>query len=117
MASQIAINYAASSFTSSAFVSVDIWDSHAIAVKLEQRISNAIQKWLRLYSFPTNICLCSFLSACPLPIKTLTSIAKATMLSGQLFFKSQMILFYLLHLSEKQAATDVVTDAETRPDF
>ena len=88
-----------------------------IVVKLEQRISNAIRKWLRLYSFATNICFCSFLSPCPLPMKTVTSITKATMLSGQLFFKSQMILFYLQHLSEKQAATDVVTDAETRPDF
>ena len=54
------------------------------AVKLEQKISNAIQGWLHLHNFTTIICLYSTTSLCPLPIKSFTSITKSAKLSAQL---------------------------------
>ena len=56
-------------------------------VKLEQKISFYIRKWLHLHHSTTNICLYSAPSPCPLPIKSLTSIWKSAKVSGQLLLR------------------------------
>ena len=45
--------------------------------KLQRRICNAIQKWLRLHNSTTNICFYFTSSPCPLPIKSFTWITKS----------------------------------------
>ena len=49
----------------------------SVAVRLEQKTSSFIRKWLNLHNSTTDICLYSSSSPCPLPIKSLTSIFKS----------------------------------------
>ena len=49
---------------------------------LEQLISVTIRKWLGLHHSATNLCLYSNISPCRLPITSLTSIFKASKVSG-----------------------------------
>ena len=55
--------------------------------KLEQKISTYIRKWLRLHNSTSNICLYFSLSPCPLPIKSLSSVAKSAKVSGHLLLR------------------------------
>ena len=52
--------------------------SISVVLKLEQKISCLLRKWLKLHHSTTNICLYSSISPCPLPIKSLTSVLKAS---------------------------------------
>ena len=56
-------------------------------IRIEQKISCFIRKWLKLHNSTTNICLYSSVSPCPLPIKSLTSIMKSAKVSGQLLLR------------------------------
>ena len=51
---------------------------------LEKKISKFIRKWLNIHSSITDISAYSSISACPLPIKSLTSIFKSSKISGDL---------------------------------
>ena len=61
--------------------------SSSAVLRLEQFTSVYIRKWLKLHHPTTNICLYSSTSPCPLPIKSLTSILKATKVSGHLLLR------------------------------
>ena len=56
-------------------------------VRLEQKTSSFIRKWLNLHHSTTNICFYSSSSPCPLPIKSLTSIFKSCKISGLLLLR------------------------------
>ena len=58
-----------------------------VVIKLEQKISCFIRKWLRLHNSTSNICLYSSVSPCPLPLKGLTSVQKAAKVSGHLLLR------------------------------
>ena len=62
----------------------------SVVVKLEQKISFFIRKWLRLNNTTTNICLYSSSSPCPLPIKSLSSVLKSAKVSGQLLLNESV---------------------------
>ena len=59
----------------------------SVAVRLEQKTSSFIRKWLNLHHSTTNICFYSSSSPCPLPIKSLTSIFKSCKISGLLLLR------------------------------
>ena len=86
--------------------------------KLEQRMSNAIQKWLPLHNSATNICLYSTTPPWPLPTKSLTSITKSAKLRGQLLLwesSDPFVSSASVSLNAgKLTATDAVASAETR---
>lgn len=55
-----------------------------VVVKLEQKISNSIRKWLYLHNSTTNIFLYFKSSQCPLPTNGLTCIIKSAKICGKL---------------------------------
>ena len=57
------------------------------ALKLEQKISTFIRKWLKLHNSTSNLCFYSSSSPCPLPVKSLTSILKSAKISGHLLLR------------------------------
>ena len=59
--------------------------THAIC--LERKISATMRKWLKLHHTTSNLCFYSKLSPCPLPMKSLTSILKASKISGHLLLR------------------------------
>ena len=59
----------------------------SFAHRLEQKVSTNIRKWLRLHRSTTNLCLYSSMSPCPIPVKSLTSIFKSSMISGHLLLR------------------------------
>ena len=61
--------------------------SKAIYKKLEQKISYYIRRWLRLHHTISNIVLYSSVSPCPLPVSSLTSVLKASKISGYLLLR------------------------------
>ena len=54
------------------------------AIKLEQRVSTYIRKWLRLHRSTTDLCVYSRHSPCPLPISSVTSLLKSSNSSAYL---------------------------------
>ena len=54
---------------------------------LEKKISKFIRKWLNIHSSTTDLSLYSFISPCPLPIKSLISILKSSKISGYLLLQ------------------------------
>ena len=56
----------------------------SVVLRLEQKISCNIPKWLKLHNSTTNICLYSSVSPYSLPIKILSSMIKAAKVSGHL---------------------------------
>ena len=54
---------------------------------LEKKISKFIRKWLNIHSSTTDLSLYSFISPCPLPIKSLISILKSSKISGYLLLR------------------------------
>ena len=54
---------------------------------LEKKTSKFIRKWLNILSSTTDISLYSFISPCPLFIKSLTSILKSSKISGHLLLR------------------------------
>ena len=61
--------------------------SMSVAQKLESSISVKLRKWLGLHHSTTNLCLYSSISPCRLPISSLTSIFKASKVSGDLMLR------------------------------
>ena len=61
--------------------------SMTLAKQLEQKVSTYIRKWLHLHHSTSSICIYSKSSPCPLPIKSLTSILKASKISGHLLLR------------------------------
>ena len=61
--------------------------SICLASRLEQTISAFIRKWLHLHHSTSNLCLYAASSPCPLPIKSLSSILKASKISGHLLLR------------------------------
>ena len=59
----------------------------SLAARLEQKISTFIRKWLHLHNSMSSLCFYSADSPCPLPIKSLTSVLKASKISGHLLLK------------------------------
>ena len=59
----------------------------SVVKKLEQKISTFLRKWFRIHHSTTSICLYSSSSPCPLPLKSLTSVLKATKVSGHLLLR------------------------------
>ena len=56
--------------------------------KLEQKVSVFIRKWLHLHHSASSLCFYSSVSPCPLPIKSLSSVLKASKISGHLLSRS-----------------------------
>ena len=56
-------------------------------IRLEQKISCFIRKWLKLHNSTSNVCLYSSVSPCPLPLKSLSSVLKAAKVSGHLLLR------------------------------
>ena len=54
------------------------------AIKLDQRVSTYIRKWLRLHRSTTDLCFYSRHSPCPLPISSVTSLLKSSNSSAYL---------------------------------
>ena len=90
-------------------------------VKSEQKISNTIRKWLRLYNYTTNICLYATTSPCPLPIKSLASFTKSSKLNGKLLPRESRDPFIssgsVSLNAGKWTATYAAAKEETRLDF
>ena len=63
------------------------YSEYSLASRLEQTISAFIRKWLHLHHSTSNLCLYAASSPCPLPIKSLTSILKASKISGHLLLR------------------------------
>ena len=61
--------------------------SISIALRLEQKISYFISKWLHLHHSTTNLCFYASSSPCPLPINSLTSTLKSCKISGHLLLR------------------------------
>ena len=59
----------------------------SVAMRLEQKVSTYIRKWLHLHQSTTNLCFYSSTSPCPLPINSLTSILKSCKISGHLLLR------------------------------
>ena len=59
----------------------------SVAMRLEQKVSTYIRKWLHLHQSTTNLCFYSSTSPCPLPINSLTSILKSCKITGHLFLR------------------------------
>ena len=59
----------------------------SVAMRLEQKVSTYIRKWLHLHQPTTNLCFYSSTSPCPLPINSLTSILKSCKISGHLLLR------------------------------
>ena len=55
--------------------------------KLEQKISTYVRKWLKLHRTISDLALYSSVSPCPLPIKSLTSVLKASKVGGYLLLR------------------------------
>jgi len=55
--------------------------------KIEQKISSFIRKWLGLHHTISNLALYSSVSSCPLPLKSLTAVMKASKISGHLLLR------------------------------
>ena len=58
-----------------------------VVVKLEQKVSIFLRKWLRLHNSTTNVCLYSSVSPCPLPLKSLSSVLWDAKISGHLLLR------------------------------
>ena len=56
----------------------------SLAVQLEQKVSVFIRKWLHLYHSTSSLCFYSSESPCQLPLKSLSSILKASKIGGHL---------------------------------
>lgn len=93
----------------------------SVVVKLEQKISCFIRKWLRLKSCTTNVCLYSSISPCPLPINGLSSVFKSAKVGGQLLLQEsadQYVSGSDISLSGgKMNFSKVVKDAENQLKF
>ena len=59
----------------------------SLAARLEQKISTFIRKWLHLHHSMSSLCFYSADSPCPLLIKSLTLVLKASKISGPLLLK------------------------------
>ena len=59
----------------------------SLAARLEQKISSFICKWLYLHHSMSSLCFYSADSPCHLPVKSLTSVLKASKISGHLLLK------------------------------
>ena len=66
--------------------------SMSLAARLEQKISTFICKWLHLHHSMSNLCFYSADLSCPVPIKSLTSVLKASKISGHLLLKHSLDL-------------------------
>ena len=62
-----------------------------LAARLEQKISTFICKWLYLHHSMSSLCFYSADSPCPLPVKSLTSVLKASKISGYLLLKHSLV--------------------------
>ena len=62
-----------------------------LAARLEQKISFFICKWLYLHHSMSSSCFYSAGSPCPLPVKSLTSVLKASKVSGHLLLKHSLV--------------------------
>ena len=60
----------------------------SLAFKLEQKVSIFIHKWLHLHHSTSSLCFYSSVSLCPLPIKSLSSVLKASKISGHLLLRN-----------------------------
>ena len=60
----------------------------SLALKLEQNVSIFIRKWLHLHHSASTLCFYSSVSSCPLPIKSLSSVLKASKFSGYLLLRN-----------------------------
>ena len=80
-------------------------------VKLEQKISNSIRKWLCLHNSTTNICFYSSSSPYPLPVEGLTSILKLANISDKLLLRESSDPFVASASVPVNASNWVASDA------
>ena len=90
-------------------------------IKLEQKVSTFLRKWLRIHRSTTNICLYSSVSPCPLPLSQLTSVLKSSKVSGQLLLRDSAdpcVSNVNIKLnSGKWTANDAINNAEAKLEF
>ena len=60
----------------------------SVTMRLEQKVSTYIRKWLHLHQSTTNLCFYSSTSPCPLPLNSRTSILKSCKISGHLLLRN-----------------------------
>ena len=95
--------------------------SISVVVKLEQKISCFLRKWLRIHQSTTNLCLYSSSSPCPLPLKSLTSILKSAKVSGHLLLRDSSDDLIAKSTPELKCGfwkvSEAVIEAESRLEF
>ena len=95
--------------------------SISVVIKLEQKISSFLRKWLKIHPSTTNICLYSSSSPCPLPLKSLTSILKSAKVSGHLLLRDSTDPNITESTSHLKCGfwdvSEAVIDAESRLEF
>ena len=85
--------------------------SISLTFKLEQKVYVSIQKCLHLNHSASSLCFYSFVSSCPLPIKSLSSALKASNISGNLLLRSSRDLLVSGCIPKLQTGTWKVEDA------
>ena len=90
-------------------------------IKLEQKFSSFIRKWLRLHHSISNLCLYSSVSPCPLPIKSLSSVLKSAKVSGHLLLRDSVDPAVSSNVPVLKAGawsvSEAVVEAERKLDF
>ena len=85
--------------------------SISLTFKLEQKVYVSIQKCLHLNHSASSLCFYSFVSSCPLPIKSLSSALKASNISGNLLLRSSRDLLVSGCIPKLQTGIWKVEDA------
>ena len=95
--------------------------SLSVVMRMEQKISSFIRKWLKIHQSTTNICLYSASSPCPLPLKSLTSILKSCKVSGHLLLRESADNKIDKSTSQLKCGfwdvSEAVVDAESKLEF
>ena len=83
----------------------------SLAVKLEQKVSIIIRKWLHLHHSTSNLSLYSPVSPCPLSLKSLSSALKTSKIIGHLLLRNSQDPLVSSCIPKLQTGTWKVEDA------